>query len=352
MKRVWLILTSVILMSFLFSPFISLVLPDSLRDHTYRKIIMHVIALEETKGLKSKIDIAKRLFYYTAKNTLFNPTGVLSYEEKALGYLENGLVYCDYGADILAMLCAHKGIHARYCMLKDKDGISPHTVTEILLDGKWRVFDPTEICYYTTSSGELATLRDLSEHPDLISKNKRMQKIGVSEVYKRMFPVPYEPQRSSSKIKRITVFDRVSFFYYALFGKKFLQIYQDSYLKIKTKNMDRREKLYRLARDYHLVHRTEEAILGYNDFIKLYPEGLYSNRAVLFLAFVYMDQKNDYLKAIEILQSLVNRPEDVYEKYALYYIGKCYELLDKHQAAQEYFDRSGLFVRLEPSLAN
>lgn len=361
MKKLSFILTSLILISFLFSPFISLLLPDSLRDHAYRKIIMHVIAIEETRGLKSKTEIAKRLFYYTAKNTLLNPNGILPYEETILGYLENGLVFCDYEADILAMLCAHKGIHARYCMLKDKDGISPHTLTEILLDGKWRVFDPAEVCYYTTKSGELATIEDLSKAPNLILQNKRWQKIkeispeeynNKASYYKRMFPVPYEPQRSSSKIKRITPFDRVGFIYYSLFGKKFLRIYQDLYLNLKTRNMDREEKLYRLARDYHLVHRSEEAILGYNNFVKLYPEGLYSNRVVLFLAFVYMDQKNDYPKAIENLLILVNRPENIYEKYALYYIGKCDELLGRHKEAEEYFDKSGLYVRLAPSLAN
>lgn len=344
--------TLLILIFFLLTPFISLILPVSLRDHTYRKLIMHVIAVEETKGLKSNDEIAKKLFYYTTKNTLLNPANLQPYEDKTLGYLVNGLVFCDYAANILVTLCAHKGIHARYCMLKNKDGISPHTVTEILLDGKWRVFDPAEGCYYTTESGELATLEDLSDDPGLILKNKRMQKKGMPEIYKKMFPIPIAPNRSSSKVKRITPFDRVSFLYYCIFGKKFLQFYQDLYLKIKTKNMDERERLYYIARDYQLVYRTEEAIQAYNGFIKHYPEGLYSNRAVLFLAFIYMDQKKDYAKVIETLWSLANRQEEVYEKYALYYIGKCYQLLGQGREAQEYFDKSGLFVNLDPSLAN
>lgn len=355
MKKLLIFLFIFIIASFLSAPFFSLILKASLRDHTYRAIIMHVIAQEETRGIKSDLEITKKLFYYTAKHTLLNPGDLLPYEDKELGYLINGLVYCDYAADILATLCAHKGIPARYAMLMDKDGVSPHTITEVFLDGKWRIFDPAEISYYRTKSGELATLEDLSEDPDLILENKRMQKIypaGLPDVYKKMFPLPLPPQRSASKIKRVTPFDRIGFFYYALWGERFLRPYQDLYLRIKTAKMEGAERLYYLARNYQLVHRTDEAIEKYNGLLKTYPEGKYASRAALFLAFIYMDQKNDYLKAIEVLESLIDRPESIYERYALYYIGKCYQVLGENSKAQQYFDLSGLFIKLDPSLAN
>lgn len=361
MRKLLLFVLIVLALSLLLSPFISLILTGSLRDHSYREIIMHVIASQETKGLKSRTEIAKELFLFTSKNTLLNPGDLLPYEEKALGYLINGLVYCDYAADIFATLCAHKGIPARYCMLKDKDGISPHTVTEVFLEGKWRVFDAAEICYYITQSGELATLQDLSENPDLVLEHKRLRRIketlpgeykGKSDWYKRMFPVPFQPQRSKSKIKRITLFDRIGFFYYSIFGERFLRIYQDSYLNIKTKGMDTEERLYYLARNYQLVYRTDEAINMYNDLIRLYPQGEYADKAILFLAFIYMDQKMDYPKAIDILQPLAQRPKLIYEKYALYYIGKCLQALNRNQESQRYFDQSTLFIKLDPSLAN
>jgi len=361
MKRLFLFVLIVFALPLLLSPFTSLILTNSLRDHSYREIIMHVVALKETKGLKSNTEITKRLFLFTSKNTLLNPGDLLPYEEKALGYLINGLVYCDYAADILATLCAHKGIPSRYCMLKDKDGVSPHTATEVFLNGKWRFFDAAEICYYTMQSGELATLEDLSGNPDLILGHRRMQKIkeasadeykGKSDWYRRMFPVLQEPQRSKSKMRRITPFDRIGFFYYSVFKAGFLRIYQDAYLSIKTRGMDTEEKIYYLARNYQLVHRTDESVKAYNDLIRLYPQGQYADKTILFLAFIYMDQKGDYLKAIDILQPLVHRPKLIYKKYALYYIGKCYQALNRNQEAKEYFDQSGLFVKLDPSLAN
>ena len=361
MKKIISFFAFFVLVSFLLSPFISLILPDSLRDHTYREIIMHVVASEETRGLKSEAEIAKKLFFYTAKNTLVNPGGLVPYEDKALGYLINGLVYCDYASDILAVLCAHKGIPARYCMLKDKNDISPHTIVEIFLNGKWRVFDPTEVCYYTNKSGELATIEDLSHDPALIFANKRMQKIKETspaayvemvENYKKIFPLPFPPQRSSSKIKRITLPDRVGFFYYFLFGNNFLKFYQNIYLKIKTRDMDKKECIYYVSRNFHLVHRSKKAIQGYSEFIKSYPEDANSDKVILFLALIYMDQKRDYLKAPNVLATLASKPGNIYQRYALYYIGKCLEFLNKKEQAQEYFNKSGMFIRLDPSLAN
>ncbi|MFH0935364.1 MAG: tetratricopeptide repeat protein [Candidatus Omnitrophota bacterium] len=362
MKKILIILFLLPLLAFGLSPFLSLILSSPLRDHNYREIIKYVIASEEARGLQSDSEIAKQLFYYAAKNTLMNPGNLTPYDDKDLGYLINGLVYCDYLSDILATLCAQKGIPARYCMLKDKDGVSPHTLTEILLDGKWRVFDAGEFCYYATRGGDLATLEDLSADPQLVFEHKRMQKIrevsladynAMRDNYARMFPLPSQPQRSSSKIKRITPFDRVGYFYYDLFGKRFLRAYQDAYLAIKTKSMGEMQRLYYIARSYHLTHRTEEAVAAYNNLIERYPDSDYSNRALLFLAVLYMDQKKDYLRAIQSLDTLVNKPENVYKKYAFYYLGVCWRELKEETLAEECFDKGGLiFVKLDPALAN
>lgn len=278
---------------------------------------MHVIASHETKSIKSSIDCARKLLFYTTKYTLLNPGDIVSYDGKALDYLVNGLVYCDYQADILATLSAHQGIQARYCMLMDKDGVSPHTVAEISVDGKWGVFDVAENCYYTNISGTPASIQDLSDNPNLIFGNRRWQEIRKQSeewfndkvtYFKRMFPLMMPPERSSSKIKRITIFDRIGFIYYAALGNVFLRPYQDYYLKIKTKNMDGLEKLYYYARNYQLVYRSDDSIGAYNKLIKAYQGTPYFNKSVIFLAFVYMDQKKDYSAAIKTLSLLVDGP--------------------------------------------
>ncbi len=300
MKKLLLSIALLILALFLLTPVISLILPNKLREHTYRELIMHVVALRESRGEAFSSDIARKLFFYTARNTLLSPGDIIPYDGKSLDYLINGLVYCDYQADILATLCAHRGIPARYCMLMDKDGVSPHTVAEIMIDGKWGVFDVAENCYYTTILGRFANIEDLSKNPYLIFDNRRWQEIKKQSeeefnnkfaYYQRMFPVSMPPQRSSSKIKRITPFDRIGFMYYVLLGDIFLRPYQDYYLKIKTEDMDAAEKLYYCARNYQLVYRSDKSIGLYNQLISSYPDTPYFNKSVIFLSFVYMDQK-------------------------------------------------------------
>lgn len=393
MKKVFIFFAIFLLLCFLSSPFVSLILPVSLRDHTYREIIMHVIAKEHTRSARKSEDIARKLFYFSSQHTFQNPGNLRPYDDKAPGYLINGAVYCDYAADILAALCAQRGIPARYCMLMNKDGVSPHTVAEIFLDGAWRVFDPAEIYYYTRADAKLAALDDLSNDPGLIFKHKRMLKIKELRPreyadkcawYKSIFPVPQAPQRSKSKTKRISVFDRVGFLYYDIFGKNFLRAYQDAYLKCRGgfsrpaprgeggispefpvrlagqtrpyspegTEADKAQALYYTARSYQLTKRTDEAIRAYDQLLRLAPDAELADKARIFYSFIYMDDRADYPRAINILSALVDQPQNIYAKYALYYTGACYKKMGDSFKAREYFDASGIAVYLDPELAN
>jgi hypothetical protein len=360
-KKALLIMAAALAAAFLLAPFTSLILPSRLRDHTYQQIMLHIIAVRETAAAKSPVDSAKALFFYTAHNALINPGDLKPYKAKALGFLIDGRVYCDYASEILANLCAGAGIHARYCMLKDAFGVSPHTVTEVLLGGKWRVFDPTEFCYYVAASGKLATLEELSANPDLIFRHRRMLAIQQRDPaayeasvnnYRRMFPLPAEPQRSSSKLKRTSPFDRVGFVYFALFRGGFVRVYQDLYLWIKTMPLPAEDKIYYRARNYHLVQRSDRAISAYKELLKLYPDGKYAERSALFLSFVYAEQKQDLNSAIEALLPLAAKKESLYRKYALYYLGQYCRALGRSEEAQEYLRSSGAAESLDPALAN
>jgi len=361
MKRTAIFLVVFLLLCFLSSPYLSLVCSERLRDHTYREILMHVVAVRKTRGINSPLERARKLFYFCFKNNIQNPGDLAPYDDKALGYLINGAVYCDYVADILAVLCAHSQMPARYCMLMDKDGVSPHTVTEALIDKKWRIFDAADGYYYTLGNGELAALEDLSRNPDLIFQSKRLLKIKEKDPsaysakcawYANIFPVPHAPQRSKSKTKRITIFDRVGILYYDIFGMKFLRPYQDAYLSLKTRDMEPVEALYYLARNYQLTGRLDEAIVLYNEFLRSFAGLKGREKALIFLSFIYMDELGDLGKAIVTLSPLAVDPRNIYAKYALYYTGACYQALGDSVKAQEYFDNSGIAVYLDPELAN
>ena len=345
---------------FLFSPILSLFLSEPLRDHTYRQIAMHIVALKETKGLNDSESISKRLFHYVVRNTIVNPGNLVPYEDKALGYLVNGYEFCDYDAEILAALCAEKGLNARYCMLMDGNGVSPHTIVEVEIGGKWRVFDPTEGNYYTNSQGQLATLEELSDNPSIIFNHKRFICLknnfpdrynSLINTYKSIFPFREKPQRSSSKVKKIMPPDRLAYFYYSIFKGLFLFPYQELYLKKKTAGMQDEDRLYYIARNYHLVHRTDDAIRFYGKLLIVYPRGKYFERANFYLGLLYLDQREDYINAIKMFSKL-NEDGNILQNYALYYTGKCYESLGDKDKADYYIEKSGLFCQIYQGLAN
>ena len=112
------------------------------------------------------------------------------------------------------------------------------------------------------------------------------------------------------------------------------------------------EKLYYCARNYQLVYRSDESIGLYNQLISSYTDTPYFNKSVIFLSFVYMDQKKDYPLAIKTLSILIDGPAGPYKNYALYYTGRCYQLLGQGERAQEYLDKSSMVILLDPALAN
>jgi len=361
LKKIIFYIALLLLALFIFSPAIGLNLSGKFREHVYSQLLMRVIALRESAGETSSSGIAKKLFFYTVRNTLLNPGDTIPYDGKALDYLTNGLVYCDYQADILASLCAPMNIPARYCMLRDKDGVSPHTVAEIEISGKWGVFDVAEACYYSNRSGDFASVEDLSNDPQLLFGNKRWQELKKHSpegfdakvaYYGRMFPSPMPPERSSSKMKRITVFDRICFVYYDIFRNLFFEPYQDYYLKMRTKDMDATARLYYYARNYQLAYRSNLATSLYNQLISSGHNTPYFNKSVIFLGLLYMDQSKDYNRAIKTFGLHINGLGSPYEKYALYYTGRCYQFLGNEAKAQEHLTKSGMVVMLDPQLAN
>ncbi|MGE3600168.1 MAG: hypothetical protein AB7N70_31965 [Dehalococcoidia bacterium] len=49
-------------------------------------------------------------------------------------------------------------------------GLSGHVVPEILVDGRWQMFDPDLAVYYKDESGAVAGVEDIVSRPDLITQ--------------------------------------------------------------------------------------------------------------------------------------------------------------------------------------
>ncbi|MEW6008894.1 MAG: transglutaminase domain-containing protein [Candidatus Omnitrophota bacterium] len=348
-KKTIIIIISVLFVAMLISPWLSLILPKKFRDHTYNFLVYKIIADRETYGLKDKKSITYALFNYV-RNSIFTPAGLSPYEAKPIVYLINATGYCDYNVQVFTALLAGKNIPARYAFLKDKDGISPHTMAEVYIRGKWRLIDPASGLIFIKNN-ELATIEDVSDNPNLIFMHPKLQAIkvineeefnGITEWYSRMFPVPQEPQRSSSKIKRITIFDRITNLYWYIFKNKFIRTYQDLYLKAANQGFKSTAeiKIY-TARNYNLTYRIEEAVRIYKQVINEFPNSNYAEDSLFFLSLANINYKKDYKEGLKTInQLLLKFPESRWKRIAVYYLYFCNKKISNIEVANKYYLQS------------
>ncbi|MDX2081121.1 MAG: transglutaminase domain-containing protein [Terrimicrobiaceae bacterium] len=74
-----------------------------------------------------------------------------------------GYGFCNHAARSLAILAQAAGLEAR-----TRDYPGEHVVCEILVDGRWVLFDPDGGVFYRNADGRIATVDELRASPDLI----------------------------------------------------------------------------------------------------------------------------------------------------------------------------------------
>lgn len=74
-----------------------------------------------------------------------------------------GYGFCNHAARSLAVLAQAAGLEAR-----TRDYPGEHVVCEILIDGRWALFDPDGGIFYRNASGQIATVDELRAHPEWI----------------------------------------------------------------------------------------------------------------------------------------------------------------------------------------
>lgn len=76
--------------------------------------------------------------------------------------LVRGWGYCDALAMAYVQLLERIGMRGRMLFLWNDEGISPHTVAAVHLDGDWRVIDPQTGVVPRTANGAIATVDDIA----------------------------------------------------------------------------------------------------------------------------------------------------------------------------------------------
>lgn len=74
-----------------------------------------------------------------------------------------GYGFCSHAAKALAILANHAGLESRIRHAKGQ-----HVVCEILIDGRWAMFDPDGEVFYRFHDGRIASVDEISANPEII----------------------------------------------------------------------------------------------------------------------------------------------------------------------------------------
>ncbi|MFH1202307.1 MAG: transglutaminase domain-containing protein [Candidatus Omnitrophota bacterium] len=325
------------------SPLIALFLSPKLSKHVYQELSFRVISGNELQNPSSNEVLIQKAIDYTRTN-LWAVTDIPPYEGTPFDCLTIGIGWCDYHARVFCRLLSIKGIHARYDFLMDKDGVSPHTIAEVYLKGRWRAIDPYFSLIYYKDGKEWARLEEVT--PQLISKLPRVSIMmqdkdaynNFMDFTARIFPLPRAPTRSDDFVKDRHIFDFMADAYVNVFGLNFAYWYQDIFLKRQIHEIKVPvERLWYEARNYDLYQRTQKAEVLYREIIVNYSDSNYYDKTAFFLSLLLMRQER-YEEAREVLNKLlIKKSHTAWRDYANFYLALCYEKLGNFRNAIYYY---------------
>ena len=315
------------------------------KEVTYRTIINDLCGRE-----KDQEKIAVRVLDFL-HDYLFAPEGAKVVDKDIYDNLVRGIAWCDQRAWALGTFLGRLGIDNRAIMTKNPQGASNHIVSELLLNGKWRFFDPYWGMAIYDDYGELASYKDICDESSLFYLSPKMKQIKniddhSYEMIKKYYTEnvfyhnPHAPAIWGNPFKakdlKRSLITKTLDLYIHLFGDRFSFLFQDIYLTFVLESKDH-NLTYLKARNYDLFGRRELAIEAYNKFINNYPGDSGIENALLFSGILFNKVKSPIL-SIDALRSLLKKyPKTKWKAVAYYYLGYDYELVEDYDLAEEYY---------------
>jgi len=241
----------------------------------YAAVFLPVVARRAATDAVTPDEVAARLeqFVYVSVRSLSDmpETGDVPQDILLRGY-----GYCDQSVFAFIHLLQEKDVSGAMTYLFDANGVSPHTVAEVLLGGKWRVFDTLFDFVPRRPDGALATVREVAADPALLTgsrasadwyRHARVQILRGPERRKRGMPILTYLRQAG--IRRLV----------ALTPAWVMDALQDLYLRLPPpRPSDHRfaqdspeYRLFFRARNYHVFRRGTAAESAYAALLRDYP---------------------------------------------------------------------------------
>jgi hypothetical protein len=247
--------------------------------------------------------------------------------------LLRGYGYCDQSVLAFIHLLQEKDVSAAMTYLYDANGVSPHTVAEVELDGQWRVFDTLFGFTPRRADGVLATVREVATDPALLAgsrtsatwyRDARVQVVRGPERRKRGMPILTYLRQAG--IRRLV----------ALTPAWAIDRFQDVYLRLPTPppvdhRFDRdspESRLFFRARNYHLFGRGPAAAAAYETLLRDHPEGPHVDDTLYELGRLRLLVLADARGALASFETLLaTHPETPWAGDATYFAGRARDAL-------------------------
>lgn len=280
---------------------------------------------------------------------LFVPSGYAVVDDAPITVLHRGIGWCDQQAHLLLRLLDRRNIPSRLLFLRNKEGISPHSVADVYLNGTWRIVDPTYMFIPRNGRKEIATREEICQKevnfgtlppeaiglpkyrnlfcqkPTRFLGNFAFTRPALFEALRRGEPFPGNTMADSWQrtfaLPRIIGSD--------LFINLYVQALHDLY---KTED----EYTYGVARTYHILGKFREARRWYSRIVTAFPTSPHVEES-LFFAGLAAYHEGQYLEARGVLDRLLRKyPKTPWAGYARLFAGKALLALGKESQAKTY----------------
>jgi len=160
------------------------------RDYNYKKLTSRILA--DCRDDQEKV---LSLFEWTHKNIKTDVPG----EWPVMDDHVWSIVIRGYGAygqlsDVFTTLCVYAGFETRLVEFEHNSG-KKLIVSAVKIKGKWTLFDPYYRVYFKTSSGRIATVKDLLANPSLIGNETNLisyQGVRYAEYFDNLSNIDFD----------------------------------------------------------------------------------------------------------------------------------------------------------------
>ena len=333
------LLLSVILAAIvLAAPFTLLLGPERLRDYMHKELVYKVIVDKLADGMKSDKEKALKLMDYVYRHVPTNLPGFEVIDKHPLSDLFRGFGVCDQVANTLITLARKAHIKGRLIFLRGHKLSSQHSVCDLYIDGKFRIFDPTFDLVFINNEKEMATFEDIQKNkvepdPLLLYSKDIASFYRIAHIYFPLFEPAYPPtyfrRNFEQDLKRFFLSRWVDL-YYDIFGDPFLILYQEAYLKLSNADP------YTKARYKHLASRYDPAVIDYDHVLDTVDNELIKADSIFFKGQLFWDRNKHESANLEFMRLLDEFPNTRRKHAALNYLIDYYEKAGDPDKRQYY----------------